>query len=148
MTDPHVFSVIGNAYSDEILHRQGSPFKLVVADSDNGTHMRRRLRHSLSGGRLQNDSGERFSENVTACHEGMAVTVALENRAFDAESRYSAAFRRHQVITVHLPDGGRLLADRALSKLLKMIGQDVAELERRLVQSVRLPPSPRRRWSA
>ena len=77
LTDPHLFSGIGNAYSDEILHAaQLSPVKLTQALSD--TEMMRLFdatRAVLADwtAKLQEETGEAFPEKVTAFRPGMAV---------------------------------------------------------------------------
>jgi formamidopyrimidine-DNA glycosylase len=125
LTDPRLFSGIGNAYSDEILHRAGlSPFKLTGKVSDEEVAAlfaaaRATLEEWTS--RLVAEVGDGFPEKVTAFREGMAVhgryrqpcpvcgapvqrIVYAEN-----EANYCAGCQT----------GGRILADRALSRLLK-----------------------------
>jgi formamidopyrimidine-DNA glycosylase len=125
LTDPHIFSGIGNAYSDEILHAaQLSPMKLTSSLRDEevqrlyeATH--RTLRHWIELLRA-NAKGE-FPEKVTAFHEGMAVhgrygkpcptCGSLVQRIVYArnEANYCAKCQTE----------GRLLSDRALSRLLR-----------------------------
>ncbi len=125
LTDPHVFSGIGNAYSDEILHAAAlSPVKLT--HSLTGDEIARLLVSTrevltLWTRRLQEETGDRFPEKVTAFRPGMAVhgrygqpcprCGAPVQRIVYAtnESNYCAACQT----------GGRLLADRALSRLLR-----------------------------
>ena len=125
LTDPHLFSGIGNAYSDEILHAAKlSPLKLTRSLTD--AEVRRlhdATRSTLTAwiARLSAETGERFPEKVTAFHAEMAVhgrfrkpcpvcgspvqrIVYAEN-----ESNYCAVCQT----------GGTLLADRSLSRLLK-----------------------------
>src|SRR5688572_1570110 len=77
LTDPHLFSGIGNAYSDEILHAARlSPFKQTATLSDE--EMRRLFeatRRTLTEwiDRLRNETGDAFPDKVTAFHGGMAV---------------------------------------------------------------------------
>ncbi len=125
LTDPRLFSGIGNAYSDEILHAARlSPVKLTRSLTDEEVRRlfeatRRTL--TLWAERLRREAGERFPEKVTAFHEGMAVhgrygkpcpvcgaPVARIVHA-DNETNYCARCQT----------GGRLLADRALSRLLR-----------------------------
>jgi formamidopyrimidine-DNA glycosylase len=125
LTDPHIFSGIGNAYSDEILHRaQLSPIAMTEKLSDNEVA---RLFDAARGtladwtDRLRKEAGNGFPEKVTAFREGMAVhgrygqpcpvcgspvqrIVYAEN-----ETNYCARCQT----------GGKILADRALSRLLK-----------------------------
>jgi formamidopyrimidine-DNA glycosylase len=125
LTDPHLFSGIGNAYSDEILHAARlSPLQLTTnlpdaeiarlyeATSRTLTEWTDRLRAEAGGG---------FPEKVTAFREGMAVHGRFKEpcpvcgspvqriRYAENEVNYCAACQT----------GGRLLADRALSRLLK-----------------------------
>jgi formamidopyrimidine-DNA glycosylase len=77
LTDPHVFSGIGNAYSDEILHRARlSPFKLAkqLSEAEIRTiHAATRQTLQEWTARLQEEAGGKFPEKVTAFREGMAV---------------------------------------------------------------------------
>ena len=125
LTDPHIFSGIGNAYSDEILHRAKlSPFKLTrqLAPAEIG------LLHTATletlaewTERLRAQAGDRFPEKVTAFHDEMAVHGRLGQPC----PRCGTPVQRivHGEHEVNYCPGcqteGRLLADRALSKLLK-----------------------------
>jgi formamidopyrimidine-DNA glycosylase len=125
LTDPHLFSGIGNAYSDEILHRARlSPVALTSSlQEDELARLheatQRVLREWIE--RLRSQSAGGFPEKVTAFRAEMAVhgrfgqpcpvcgspvqrIVYAEN-----ETNYCARCQT----------GGRLLADRALSRLLK-----------------------------
>jgi formamidopyrimidine-DNA glycosylase len=125
LTDPHLFSGIGNAYSDEILHRARlSPMKLTRSLSDaDVARLFEATRATLLWwiDRLRAEAGAGFPEKVTAFRDGMAVhgryrqpcpvcgrpvqrIVYAEN-----ECNYCATCQT----------GGRLLADRSLSRLLK-----------------------------
>jgi len=125
LTDPHVFSGIGNAYSDEILHRARlSPVKQTKQLSDDEIErLFRATKECLSEWieRLRKDTGKNFPERVTAFRADMAVhgkyrkpcpvcgspvqrIVYAEN-----ETNYCAKCQT----------GGKLLADRSLSRLLK-----------------------------
>src|SRR5690242_1461386 len=77
LTDPHVFSGIGNAYSDEILHRaQLSPIAMTAKiTGDEALRLFRATRATLAEWteRLRADAAGRFPEKVTAFREGMAV---------------------------------------------------------------------------
>jgi formamidopyrimidine-DNA glycosylase len=125
LTDPHTFSGIGNAYSDEILHRARlSPVQL---STNLGPEEIERLYQAIREvllewiERLRTETGDKFPEKVTAFRPEMAVhgrygepcpvcgspvqhIVYAEN-----ETNYCARCQT----------GGRLLADRALSRLLK-----------------------------
>jgi formamidopyrimidine-DNA glycosylase len=125
LTDPRLFSGIGNAYSDEILHAaQLSPVKLTRSLTEEEVQRlfdatRRTLLEWVE--RLRREAGERFPEKVTAFHEGMAVHgrygkpcpvcgAPIARIAYaDNETNYCARCQT----------GGRLLADRALSRLLR-----------------------------
>ncbi len=125
LTDPHIFSGIGNAYSDEILHRAKlSPFKLTrqLASAEI------RLLHSATletlaewTERLRAQAGDAFPEKVTAFHDEMAV----HGRFGQPCPRCGTPVQRivhgeHEVnYCPECQTDGRLLADRALSKLLR-----------------------------
>jgi formamidopyrimidine-DNA glycosylase len=138
LTDPHLFSGIGNAYSDEILHAARlSPFKQTNGLTDEEI---RRLydatRLTLSNwiGRLQDEAGEEFPEKVTAFHEGMAVHGRYGKACPDCGSPVQrvvyASNEANYCATCQT--GGRLLADRSLSRLLRDDWpRTLEELERR-----------------
>jgi formamidopyrimidine-DNA glycosylase len=138
LTDPHLFSGIGNAYSDEILHRAKlSPFKLTRQLSDSDMRiLHTATRETLAEWtrRLQEQAGGKFPEKVTAFHEGMAV----HGRFGEPCPRCGTPVQRivhgeHEVnYCPTCQTEGRLLADRALSKLLKDDWpKSLDELERR-----------------
>jgi formamidopyrimidine-DNA glycosylase len=125
LTDPHLFSGIGNAYSDEILHAARlSPLKLTQSMKDDeilrlydATRATLvvwidQLRRELKGG---------FPEKVTAFRDGMAVHGRLKRpcpvcgapvqRIVYAENECNYCAR--------CQTGGRVLADRSLSRLLR-----------------------------
>lgn len=138
LTDPHLFSGIGNAYSDEILHAARlSPFKQTRSLTDEQV---RRLFEATRGtliewtDRLRDEAGDQFPEKVTAFREGMAVHgrygrpcpdcgAPVQRVVYaDNEANYCAVCQT----------GGRLLADRALSRLLRDDWpRTLDELERR-----------------
>ena len=124
LTAPHLFSGIGNAYSDEILHRAGlSPVTLTAKLDDAAIETLFEAIRAVLGEwtvRLRLAAGDGFPERVTAFHDEMAVhgrfgkpcpvcgspvqrIVYAEN-----EANYCARCQT----------GGKLLADRALSRLL------------------------------
>jgi formamidopyrimidine-DNA glycosylase len=125
LTDPRIFSGIGNAYSDEILHRARlSPFKLSRhLSADDIATLRVATIETLTEwtARLQREAGQQFPEKVTAFHEGMAV----HGRFGQPCPRCGTPVQRivhgeHEVnYCPACQTEGRLLADRALSKLLK-----------------------------
>ena len=125
LTDPHLFSGIGNAYSDEILHAARlSPFKQTSGLTDEET---RRLyeatRETLTlwTTRLQQETGEEFPEKVTAFREGMAVHGRYGQPCpvcgTPVQRIVYAANEANYCVTCQT--GGRLLADRSLSRLLR-----------------------------
>jgi formamidopyrimidine-DNA glycosylase len=125
LTDPHLFSGIGNAYSDEILHRARlSPIRLTQQmNAGEIERLYHAIKESLNDWveRLRKERGSGFPEKVTAFRPDMAVhgkyrkpcpvcgspvqrIVHAEN-----ETNYCAKCQT----------GGKLLADRSLSRLLK-----------------------------
>ena len=138
LTDPHLFSGIGNAYSDEILHAaRMSPFKQTGGMTDE--EIRRlydavRLTLSQWTSRLQRETGDAFPEKVTAFREGMAVHGRYRQPCPDCGAPvqrivYAANEANY---CPNCQTGGRLLADRSLSRLLKDDWpRTLDELERR-----------------
>ena len=125
LTDPHLFSGIGNAYSDEILHAARlSPFKQTETMSDEEV---RRLyestRETLAKwiDLLQSETGVDFPEKVTAFRPQMAVHGRYGQPCPDCGSPVQrivyAANEANYCATCQT--GGRLLADRSLSRLLR-----------------------------
>jgi formamidopyrimidine-DNA glycosylase len=138
LTDPHLFSGIGNAYSDEILHRARlSPFRLtrqLTTDDIRVLHTATVDTLTEWTARLLADASGAFPEKVTAFHEGMAV----HGRFGKPCPRCGTPIQRivhgeHEVnYCPACQTEGRLLADRALSKLLKDDWpRTLDELERR-----------------
>jgi formamidopyrimidine-DNA glycosylase len=124
LTDPRLFSGIGNAYSDEILHRARlSPVKHSQRLSDGEVERLHRATQetlSLWTSRLGEEVGEGFPEKVTAFREGMAVHGRYRQPCPDCGSPVQrivyASNETNYCATCQT--GGRLLADRALSRLL------------------------------
>jgi len=124
-TDPRLFSGIGNAYSDEIFHRARiSPIKLtsrLAPDEIDRLYDATRTVLTEWTERLRQEAGEEFPAKVTAFHEGMAVhgrygkpcpvcgTPVQRIRYASNETNYCARCQTD----------GKLLADRAMSRLLK-----------------------------
>lgn len=138
LTDPHLFSGIGNAYSDEILHRaQLSPVRLTQAMSDDEiARLFDATRAVLQEwtDTLQRETGDTFPEKVTAFRPGMAV----HGRYGKPCPRCGAPVQRIVYASneanycANCQTGGRLLADRALSRLLREDWpKSLDELERR-----------------
>ena len=125
LTDPRVVSGIGNAYSDEILHAaQLSPIALThKLKPEEWKRLFSAVRQTLQLwiDRLRREAEHGFPEKVTAFRDGMAVhgrygqpcprcgDKVLRIRYADNETNYCARCQT----------GGRLLADRSLSRLLK-----------------------------
>ena len=125
LTDPSVFSGIGNAYSDEIFHRAKlSPVRMTTqldAAEIARLHAATREVLALWTARLRKEAGDAFPEKVTAFRAEMAVhgkygqpcpvcgAPVQRIRYASNESNYCAPCQT----------GGKLLADRALSRLLK-----------------------------
>ena len=125
LTDPRLFSGIGNAYSDEILHR--ARLSQLALTRKLGPGETRRLFEATTAtlrdwtARLRAEVGDGFPDKVTAFREGMAVhgryrepcpdcgTPVQRIRYADYETNYCARCQT----------GGRLLADRAMSRLLR-----------------------------
>ena len=124
LTDPHVFSGIGNAYSDEILHAAKlSPLKLTRSMSDEELvrlYDATRATLRLWIDRLREQTGAGFPEKVTAFRDDMAVHGRFKQpcpvcgspvqRIVYAENECNYCAR--------CQTGGRRLADRSLSRLL------------------------------
>jgi formamidopyrimidine-DNA glycosylase len=124
LTDPHIFSGIGNAYSDEILHRaQLSPIAMSQKLTDDEVA---RLYEGTRGtllewtDRLRTESGGEFPEKVTAFRPEMAV----HGRYRQPCPRCGAKVQRIRYASnetnycAKCQTGSRLLADRALSRLM------------------------------
>src|SRR5688572_11919896 len=138
LTDPHLFSGIGNAYSDEILHAARlSPFKVtsgLTAEESRRVYDATRATLTTWTKRLQEETGDDFPEKVTAFREGMAVHGRYGQPCPACGSPVQrvvyAANEANYCATCQT--GGRLLADRSLSRLLKEDWpRTLEELERR-----------------
>jgi formamidopyrimidine-DNA glycosylase len=125
LTDPHIFSGIGNAYSDEILHQaQLSPVALTQRlSAEEITRLHVATRETLNSWKekLRQDAGSKFPEKVTAFREGMAV----HGRYGQPCPRCGAKVQRIRYAAnetnycARCQTGGKLLADRGLSRLLR-----------------------------
>jgi formamidopyrimidine-DNA glycosylase len=141
LTDPRLFSGIGNAYSDEILHRAGlSPVALTRRLDEEAVARLRSATRAVLGEwteRLRREAGDAFPEKVTAFREGMAVhgrfrepcpvcgTPVQRIRYAENEINYCPTCQT----------GGRLLADRGLSRLLREDWpRSLEEMEERLAR--------------
>jgi formamidopyrimidine-DNA glycosylase len=125
LTDPRLFSGIGNAYSDEILwEAKLSPLALTQKLSP--TEIKRlfeAIRASLTHwtGRLRAEAAGKFPEKVTAFREGMAVHGRYKQPCPRCGTKIQR-IRYASNETNYCPTcqtGGKLLADRALSRLLR-----------------------------
>ena len=138
LTDPRIFSGIGNAYSDEILHAaQLSPMKLTSSLTDDEVERlfyttRRTLEQWRD--RLIHEAGDGFPEKVTAFRPDMAVHGKFGKPCpVCGEPVQRIVYARNEAnYCSRCQTGGRLLSDRALSRLL---GQDwpktLEEMEQR-----------------
>jgi formamidopyrimidine-DNA glycosylase len=138
LTDPHIFSGIGNAYSDEILHdARLSPMKLTGTLSDAEitrlhTSAIRTLEKWID--RLRDEAAGAFPEKVTAFHDGMAVHGRYRQPCPDCGSPVQRiVYARNEAnYCATCQTGGKLLSDRALSRLLRDDWpKTVEELEKR-----------------
>jgi formamidopyrimidine-DNA glycosylase len=137
LTDPRLISGIGNAYSDEILHRARlSPVTLTSRlTAEESARLFSATREVLAAWleRLRTKAGDEFPSKVTAFHDEMAVhgrygkpcpvckTKVQRIRYADNETNYCPRCQTN----------GRLLADRSLSRLLKKDWpKSIDELER------------------
>jgi len=125
LADPHLFAGIGNAYSDEILHRAKlSPIAMTSRLSDEETRGLFEATKAVLAewtARIRDQAMGNFPEKVTAFREGMAVhgrfgkpcpvcgAPVQRIRYAENETNYCARCQT----------GGKLLADRSLSRLLK-----------------------------
>ena len=125
LTDPHVFSGIGNAYSDEILHAARlSPLQLTTnLDAAEIARLHRAVQETLTAwtDRLRGETADGFPEKVTAFREEMAVHGRYRKpcpvcgapvqriRYAENEVNYCAECQT----------GGKVLADRGMSRLLR-----------------------------
>ena len=125
LTDPRAFDGIGNAYSDEILH--AARLSALRLTSQVSAEESERLFHAVRStlrtwiGRLQAETGDGFPEKVTAFRSGMAVHGRFRQPCPVCGSpvqriRYAANEVNY---CPTCQTGGRLLADRALSRLLR-----------------------------
>ncbi len=157
LTDPRILSGIGNAYSDEILHRARlSPVRMTrQLSEEETTRLFEAAKATLADWieRLRRDAGGGFPEGVTAFRPDMAVhgrygrpcpdCGAPVQRIVHAENETNYCAR--------CQTGGRLLADRALSRLLRLDWpRTLEELEERRASrpaagAASTPPRSRRR---
>ena len=125
LTDPHLFSGIGNAYSDEILHAARlSPFRQTATLPDEDVrrlYEAAKLTLTTWIDRLQQETGEAFPEKVTAFRAGMAVHGRYGQPCPDCGSPVQRIVYASNEANycARCQTEGRLLADRSLSRLLR-----------------------------
>ena len=142
LTDPRLFSGIGNAYSDEILHRARlSPVCLtqkMTGDEIGRLYKATQEVLQVWTDRLRSEVGDEFPEHVTAFRKEMAVHGRYGKSCPDCGTPVQR-IRYASNETNYCPQcqtGGKLLADRALSRLLKKDWpRSLEELEERKVRS-------------
>ena len=125
LTDPRLFSGIGNAYSDEILHRaQLSPLALSQKLPDEGVaRLHSAIREVMTEwtDRLRQEAHDKFPENVTAFRPEMAVHGKFGKPCPVCQSPVQRIVYAENECNycARCQTGGKLLADRSLSRLLK-----------------------------
>lgn len=125
LTDPRLFSGIGNAYSDEILHAARlSPMRLTSKlSAEEAGRLREATRRTLEQwtDRLRRESGGTLPEKVTAFREGMAVhgRYGKPCPACGSPVQRIVYAENEANYCPRCQTGGKLLADRALSRLLR-----------------------------
>jgi formamidopyrimidine-DNA glycosylase len=125
LTDPHLFSGIGNAYSDEILHRARlSPVALTQRLKPDEIERLYQATHQVLAewvNRLRSQAVDAFPEKVTAFREGMAVHGRYGQPCPRCGSKVQRIRYASNETDYCAPcqTGGKLLADRALSRLLR-----------------------------
>ena len=125
LTDPGLFSGIGNAYSDEILHRARlSPIRLTKQMTEKEIEtLYHAIRESLISwiDRLRKERNGRFPEKVTAFRSDMAVHGKYRKPCPVCGSRVQRIVHAENETNycAKCQTGGKLLADRSLSRLLK-----------------------------
>ena len=125
LTNPHIFSGIGNAYSDEILHRARlSPIAMTrKLDEAQIKELYDAIRSTLNEWteRLRKQTDGKFPEKVTAFREEMAVHGRYGKPCLVCGSPVQRiVYGAHETnYCARCQTGGKVLADRALSRLLK-----------------------------
>ena len=123
LTDPRLFSGIGNAYSDEILHAaQLSPLRLTRSLTDAETkrlHKATRVTLATWTDILRAEVGDGFPEEVTAFRKEMAVHGKYRQPCPVCGSPVQRIvyYAENEATTRHLPDRRQALADRSLSRV-------------------------------
>jgi formamidopyrimidine-DNA glycosylase len=154
LTDPGILSGIGNAYSDEILHRARlSPVRMTRQLSEEEiARLLDAAKTTLTGWieRLRADAGGEFPEGVTAFRPGMAVHGRYRQPCPDCGAPVQRIVHAENETNycARCQTAGRLLADRALSRLLHQDWpRTLEEMEERrpVVSAAPVRPRARRR---
>ncbi len=152
LTDPGLFAGIGNAYSDEILHRARlSPVKLTSRLDDAEVERlfqatREVLREWTE--RLRREAGADFPEGVTAFREGMAVHGRYRQPCPVCRTPVQRIVRAENEVNYcpRCQTGGQILSDRSLARLLKRDWpKTIEELEKNPVLGMQRPAPARGR---
>jgi len=141
LTDPHLFSGIGNAYSDEILHsaKLSPVMRTQRMKPEEIARLYEATKETLKTWteKLRAETGDKFPEKVTAFRPGMAV----HGRYRQPCPRCGAKIQRIRYASnetnycARCQTGGKLLADRALSRLLREDWpRSLEEMEERLAK--------------
>lgn len=145
LTDPRLFAAIGNAYSDEILHRARlSPVQLTSKlDNTQIARLYEATQAVLTDWteRLRKQARGRFPDKVTAFQDGMAVHGKYEQPCPVCGAPVQRIRRAGNEVNycATCQTGGKLLADRGLSRLLKQDWPDTLEELEEMKRSRRDP---------
>jgi formamidopyrimidine-DNA glycosylase len=150
LTDPSLFAGIGNAYSDELLHRARlSPVALTTSlDDETVARLHAATQATLREwtGRLRREAGGEFPEGVSAFRPGMAVHGRHRQPCPDCGTLVQRIVRAENEVNYcpRCQTGGRILSDRSLARLLKADWpRTVEELERHPALAKARPPGGR-----
>ncbi len=148
LTDPGLFAGIGNAYSDEILHRARlSPVKLTQRlDDEEVARLREAVRTVLREWTevLRREAGASFPEGVTAFREGMAVHGRHRQPCPVCGTAVQRIVRAENEVDYcpRCQTGGQILSDRSLARLLKQDWpRTIEELEKNPALGARAAPA-------
>jgi formamidopyrimidine-DNA glycosylase len=151
LTDPRLFSGIGNAYSDEILHRARlSPVKLTARlgpEEIERLHAAARAVLAEWTDRLRAEAAGGFPEGVTAFRPEMAVHGKHRQPCPACGTAVQRIVRAENEVNYcpRCQTGGQILSDRSLARLLKEDWpRTIDELERNAALAAPRPPPPRR----
>jgi formamidopyrimidine-DNA glycosylase len=152
LTDPHLFSGIGNAYSDEILHAARlSPVKLTSRLDDAEVarlHEATRAVLGLWTDRLRAEAAGAFPEKVTAFRPEMAVHGKFRQACPVCGTAVQRIVRAENEVDYcpRCQTGGQVLSDRSLARLLKEDWpRTIEELEKNAALGAPRPPPPTKR---